>query len=84
MPFKDNAANPRGQRGGRGFDGQRCSMLGASLLDAVAHVAPQLRGVDEPAFALADDAYVAPTEDQAAIDGYVCAAEKQAPKQAAV
>lgn len=84
MPFKDNAANPRSHRkcpgggGYRGFDGQRCAMLGASLLDAAAHVAPQLRGVSKPCFPLPDDTYLAPTENQAAIDAHLYAAEKQA------
>ena len=50
------------------FDGGRCAALGASLLDALAHVGPQLRGVAEPKFYLPDDAYVAPSEDAAKVD----------------
>ena len=67
MPFKDSAAVPRQHADGAGFDGRRASMLGHSLLDAAAHVASQLRGVDEPSFPLADDAYVAAVEDEEAI-----------------
>ena len=66
MPFKDCAAVPRGARA-RGFDGVRAGLLGASLLDAVAYVAPSLRGVDEPTFAREDDQYIAPVEDMAEI-----------------
>ena len=67
MPFKDAANVPRRQGEERGFDGSRAAMLGASLLDAIAYVAPNLRGVDEPSFLLPDDAYVAPVEDAAEI-----------------
>ena len=59
MPFKVCASNA----GEVNFDGGRCAALGASLLDALAHVGPQLRGVAEPKFYLPDDAYVAPCED---------------------
>ena len=67
MPFKDAANVPRRKGEERGFDGSRAAMLGASLLDAIAYVAPNLRGVDEPSFLLPDDAYVAPVEDAAEI-----------------
>ena len=71
MPFKDNVANGGAIEAGLAYDGRRCAALGASLLDALAHVAPQLRGVDEPVFPLADDAYVAPVEDEAAVDAFI-------------
>ena len=71
MPFKDSAAVPREHADGAGFDGRRASMLGHSLLDAVSHVASQLRGVEEPSFALADDAYVAAVEDEEAIAKWI-------------
>lgn len=73
MPFKDNAANPGARRGDRGFDGARCAALGASLLDAVAHVQSSLRGVPEPRFERPDDAYVAPVEDKAEVDKFLAA-----------
>ncbi|KOO20818.1 zinc carboxypeptidase family protein [Chrysochromulina tobinii] len=63
MPFKDNAANAAARRSGKAFDGHRCAMLGASLVDALAHVHTALRGVPVPRFELPDDAYVRPTED---------------------
>lgn len=67
MPFKDcvGVARPAGQT--RGFDGMRAAQLGAALLDALAYVAPSLRGVDNPVFVREDDAYVAPVEDLAEI-----------------
>lgn len=68
MPFKDCASNPLATP--LGWDGQRCAMLGAAFLDAAAHVAPQLRGVDAPVFG-AEDAYVAPTEDRATVAAYL-------------
>ena len=73
MPFKDSAAAPRdaGRGEAAGFDGGRAASLGASLLDALAHVGPQLRGVEEPSFELEDDAYVAPTEDEKAIAAFM-------------
>jgi len=71
MPFKDSAAMPRDEPNGAGFDGRRASMLGASLCDAIAHVASQLRGVQEPSFALEDDQYVAAVEDEAAIAAWI-------------
>ena len=73
MPFKDSAAVPRdaAAEGVGGFDGRRAAMLGASLLDAVSYVGAQLRDVEEPSFALADDAYVAPVEDEKAIAAWV-------------
>lgn len=40
MPFKDSASHPSDEAG---FDGNRAAMLGASLVDALAYVAPQLR-----------------------------------------
>jgi len=76
MPFKDCAAVPRQEPHAAGFDGRRASMLGASLCDAVAHVASQLRGAPEPSFPLPDDQYVAPVEDASAIAAWV--AEKNA------
>jgi murein tripeptide amidase MpaA len=79
MPFKDNAANPDAVSG---FDGHRCAALGASLLDALAYVEPQLRGVTEPVFALPDDAYVDPVEDQGIIDAHLAALDKACPAEA--
>ena len=73
MPFKDNAANPEARRGDRGFDGHRCAMLGASLLDAVAYVQTSLRDVTEPRFQLSDDAYIRPIEDMAEVEKFVMA-----------
>ena len=71
MPFKDSASVPRSERDGAGFDGRRAATLGHSLLDALAHVGSQLRGVDEPVFVLADDQYVAPIEDEEAIAKWI-------------
>ena len=76
MPFKDSAAVPRSDPNGSGFDGRRASMLGHSLLDALAHVASQLRDTDQPVFPLPDDQYVAPIEDEEAIAQWV--AERRA------
>ena len=70
MPFKENAGNPAAVRS---FGGRRCAQLGASLLDALSYVGPQLRGVDEPVFQRPDDAYVLPVEDQVQIDAYLAA-----------
>ena len=68
MPFKDNANNlsPHAT-----YQGERCQALGASFLDALAYVAASLRGVDNPSFPLADDEYVAPTEDADAVAKFV-------------
>ena len=74
MPFKDNAGN-FGASGS--FDGRRAAKLGASLLDAIEYVAAQLRGVDEPSFGLADDAYIAPTEDVAEVTKYLSANQER-------
>ena len=71
MPFKDNANNLCAD--GNTWQGPRAAALGASLLDALAHVSPALRGVDEPLFA---DAYVATTEDAERIDAFVEAAQR--------
>lgn len=71
MPFKDCAAVPRTDPDGAGFDGRRASMLGRSLLDAMAHVASQLRGVEEPSFPLEGDQYVAAVEDEGAIAAWI-------------
>lgn len=68
MPFKDNAA---GLSAHTSFQGPRCAALGASFLDALAHVAPQLRGVDAPAFPLPDDAYIKPNEGAADVRRFV-------------
>ena len=75
MPFKDNANNPRRPGTSRGYDGRRCAALGASLLDAAAHVRASLRGDDEPSFPSPDDAYVTPVEDDAAIAEFLAAAK---------
>ena len=75
MPFKDNANNPRRAGTSRGYDGRRCAALGASLLDAAAHVRASLRGDDEPSFPSPDDAYVTPVEDAAAIAEFLAAAK---------
>jgi murein tripeptide amidase MpaA len=69
MPFKDSAAVGRPRGTTRGFDGERAARLGASLLDALAYVAPSLRGEPEPKFLAAGDEYVVPTEDY---KGSVC------------
>jgi len=62
MPFKNSAANHDRDAP---FDGSRAAMLGASLLDAIAHVAPQLRPQGDeqgtPVFG-PEDEYVVPTE----------------------
>ena len=67
MPFKDNAntLSP-----GSTFQGPRAAALGASLLDALAHVAPSLRGVSHPVFG-AEDAYVAPIEEAQQVAAFV-------------
>ena len=82
MPFKDNAANAAARRSGKAFDGHRCAMLGASLVDALAHVHTALRGVPVPRFELPDDAYVRPTEDvneiRAFLDAQARASEQSA------
>ena len=46
-------------------------MLGRSLLDAMAHGASQLRGVEEPSFPLEGDPYVAAVEDEGAIAAWI-------------
>mmetsp|Transcript_24746 Transcript_24746/g.77777 ORF Transcript_24746/g.77777 Transcript_24746/m.77777 type:complete len:508 (+) Transcript_24746:867-2390(+) len=71
LPFKDNAANPGTRRGDRGFDGPRCATVGASRLEALAYVQPSLRGVAEPDFPLAADAYVQPVQDKAQVDRFI-------------
>jgi len=82
MPFKDNAANAAARRSGKPFDGHRCAMLGASLVDALAHVHTALRGVPVPRFELPDDAYVRPTEDVNEIRAFLDA-QARAGEQAA-
>ena len=83
MPFKDIPAFKAGgvereaRCGERGFDGERCAALGASLLDAVAYVRSSLRGVPEPRFEWPDDAYVRPTDDRAALDAFVAGGESK-------
>ena len=67
MPFKDTANNPGPHSS---FQGPRAAALGGSLLDALAHVAPSLRGVDSPSFG-PEDAYVEPTEDAAEVARFV-------------
>mmetsp|Transcript_23367 Transcript_23367/g.49610 ORF Transcript_23367/g.49610 Transcript_23367/m.49610 type:complete len:80 (-) Transcript_23367:212-451(-) len=74
MPFKDNAGNPAALSS---FNGHRCARLGASLLDALSYVAPQLRGVEEPTFALPDDVYVLPVEEKAEVDAFLAANPKK-------
>ena len=79
MPFKDCAANPREAGTTKGFDGDRAAMLGASLVDAMAHVAAQVRGVEEPVFELEDDKYVAPSEDAEEIKEWITQRAVKAP-----
>ena len=67
MPFKDAANNLDGSST---FQGARAAALGGSLLNALAHVSANLRGVPEPIFG-AEDAYVTPIEDAAAVESYV-------------
>ena len=74
MPFKDNANN-FAVPGGRTFQGERAMGLGRSLLDALSHVAPSLRGDDSPQYGAAEDAYVRPTEDAKEVAAFVAAAE---------
>ena len=76
MPFKDNAANLDGGEGGATFQGARAAALGGSLLDALAYVAPSLRGVAAPEFAQPADAYVAPIESEEAVAAFVDAQYK--------
>ena len=71
MPFKDSACVPRPKGSAKGFGGEAAAGLGHSLLDALAHVASQLRGVDAPAFDAPDDAYVAPVEDMEEIAAWM-------------
>lgn len=60
MPFKELRTNPDPKRG---WAPARCKKLGASLLDAIAHVQPHLRTKDEFWTSLAaDDQYKAPRE----------------------
>jgi murein tripeptide amidase MpaA/SAM-dependent methyltransferase len=73
LPFKDNAANPSARRGDQGFDGPRCAAVGASLLEALAYVQPSLRGVAEPSFSLAGDAYLEPVEDEEEVQRFITA-----------
>jgi len=70
MPFKDNANNLGGPGSAATFQGPRAAALGASLLDALAHVAPSLRGVAAPVFG-PDDEYVAPIEDESTVAAFV-------------
>ena len=91
MPFKDCASNVGGDGPGDGpgggpgggpgvsgtFQGERCSALGASLLDGLAHVAASLRGVDTPSFPLPDDQYLAPIEDKEAIAAWIAEQQQQ-------
>ena len=73
MPFKgSNPSNLAAPGGGGTFQGPRAAALGGSLLDALAHVGPALRGTAEPAFGEAD-AYVAPVEDEKAVAAFVAA-----------
>ena len=69
QPFKDNVNN---LGVGTSFQGARAAALGASLLDALSHVAPSLRGVVEPAFP-GEDAYIEPVEDEKAVAAFVAA-----------
>ena len=69
MPFKD-CANNLGEAAGATFQGPRAAALGAALLDPLAHVAASLRGVSTPSFG-AEDAYVPPVEDAAAVGAFV-------------
>ena len=70
MPFKGEVPGNLAHGPGGTFQGARAAALGAALLDALAHVAPALRGVAEPQFGPAD-AYVAPVEDEAAVAAYM-------------
>ena len=76
MPFKDCASNPAAAGASVAFDGRRCAMLGASLLDAIAYVGEQLRGVEAPAFPHPGDAYVVPIEEDAQVQAAVEAMRK--------
>jgi len=61
MPFKDCFSNPDPERGWHPF---RAGQLGASLIDSVVYVHPNLRSNLEFWMTLPDDdAYVAPTEN---------------------
>ena len=73
MPFKDSALNPDDVTTGSGFNGVRAAQVGRALVDAAAHVAPQLRGVEAPTFPLASDAYVVPVEDPDKIAAWLSA-----------
>ena len=70
MPFKDSGTNPSRDAP---FDGARCKMLGRSLLDAVAYIAPQLSAADtpKPSFLLPDDVYVPPCEDMDQVTAFL-------------
>ena len=72
MPFKDCATS---LAAGFTFQGPRAAALGGSLLDALAHVASSLRGVDSPQFG-AEDGYVAPLEDADSVAAFVREQEK--------
>mmetsp|Transcript_43051 Transcript_43051/g.139016 ORF Transcript_43051/g.139016 Transcript_43051/m.139016 type:complete len:463 (+) Transcript_43051:125-1513(+) len=81
MPFKgSNPSNLAALSSGGTFQGPRAAALGASLLDALSHVGPSLRGVAEPAFGEAD-AYVAPVEDAAVVAAFVEAQEAALEKE---
>jgi len=73
MPFKDCAANLAAPDSVGTYQGERCAALGASLLDALAYVAPGLRGTDRPKF---NDAYITPIEDAKEVDAFVAAAKR--------
>ena len=73
MPFKDCAANLAAPDSLASYQGERCAALGASLLDALAYVAPGLRGTDQPKF---DDEYIIPTEDAKEVAAFVAAAKR--------
>jgi hypothetical protein len=68
LPVKDSGTNPSDG----GFDGERCKMLGHALLDALAHVGPQLRA-EKPSFALESDKYVLPCEDMEKVKEFLLA-----------
>ena len=70
MPFKGDVPGNLAHAAGATFQGPRAAALGASLLDALVHVGPSLRGVREPSFG-SEDAYVSPVEDMAAVDAFI-------------
>jgi murein tripeptide amidase MpaA len=70
MPFKGDVPGNLAHAAGATFQGPRAAALGASLLDALVHVGPSLRGVREPSFG-PEDAYVSPVEDMAAVDAFI-------------